>query len=236
MAKDPLYYRLLEACASPGCPVCRVTLHQVDRFLDVLFYESVNDIPTRALLRKSRGFCSSHAWRLLDGEVGNALGIAIIYHDVLTNVLRDLPAAPPDQTGLNSFFGRAARQAGDWLKSALAALSPKEPCLACKEREQATALTLAVMRGALREEEFAAALESSEGLCLPHLRLALEHAGDDTSLPLLLEQSRPKLEVLNAELGEFIRKNDYRFRSEGFGSEGSSWRRVISKFNGERES
>ena len=34
------------------------------------------------------------------------------------------------------------------------------------------------------------------------------------------------------ELDEFIRKNDYRFMSEGFGSEGDAWIRAIERLSG----
>jgi hypothetical protein len=239
MANDPIYYSLLEASQKPGCPVCRVTLFLVDRYLNALFYESVNDIPTRAHLRKSRGFCSNHAWRLLDGEVGNALGISIIYHDVLTNLLRDLPAPQARQErkgGISSLFGRTARQVGDLLKTALSALTAKEVCLACKERDEVARLTTTIMLNSLADERFAQTLAASEGLCLPHLKQALEQAENENLLPVLLELNRPQLEALNAELAEFIRKNDHRFHNEGFGPEGTSWRRVIGKVQGERES
>jgi hypothetical protein len=239
MPNDPLYYSLIEASAKPGCPVCRVMLHLVDRYLNALFYESVNDTPTRSHLRNSRGFCSSHAWRLLDGDVGNALGISIIYHDVLTNILRELPALDTDQGrlgSLTSFLGRVARQTGDRLKIAVNALTPKQPCLACKEREEVSLLATTILLNSLGDERFAAALAESEGLCLPHLKQALELAEDEKLFPILLDLNRPKLEALNTELAEFIRKNDYRFHSEGFGSEGSSWRKVVSKIQGERES
>jgi hypothetical protein len=239
MAKDPLYYSLLEACEQPGCPVCRVTLHLVDRYLNALFYESVNDIPTRTSLRNSRGFCSSHAWRLLDGEVGNALGIAIIYHDVLTNVLRELPGQEIQKGrggNIATFLTRAGRQAGELVRKAVQALTPGEECLACRERREANRLVSEVLLASLADDRLLAALAASDGLCLPHLRQSLERAQGEQQLAGLLQASRPQLEALNAQLGEFIRKNDYRFREEGFGEEGSSWRRAISKAQGERES
>ncbi|MBI4271931.1 MAG: hypothetical protein HY615_16460 [Candidatus Rokubacteria bacterium] len=55
------YFRVLDACAEPGCPVCRcLTAHSV-RYLDGLLYEHVNDPGTRARLHASRGFCGWHA-------------------------------------------------------------------------------------------------------------------------------------------------------------------------------
>ena len=238
MAKDPIYYKLLEACKQPGCPACRVIIGIVDRFLDGFFYESVNDIPLRSELRKSYGFCKTHAWRLLDGEAGNALGIAIIYHDVLTNVLRALPGngqpgKPPSPASLLSRF---SRQAGDIVKNAIQAITPKQPCPACIEREQVTRLTIAILVNSLQEEQLVEALDHSEGLCLPHIRQALEQNKDEKSLDFLLGTTRERLYALQVDLAEFIRKNDYRYQHEGFGMESNSWRKATSTTIGERDS
>ena len=44
-----------------------------------------------------------------------------------------------------------------------------------------------------------------------------------------------KMKKLRAELGEFIRKNDYRFIHEGFGAERDSWRRAVVMGAGKKE-
>ena len=79
-----------------------------------------------------------------------------------------------------------------------------------------------------------AALRESAGLCLPHLRRALERLRDEASFDFLVEVSTEKLRALEAGLDEFIRKNDYRFAGEGFGPEATSWREVIAMMVGER--
>jgi hypothetical protein len=68
-----------------------------------------------------------------------------------------------------------------------------------------------------------------------HLRLALEAVSDGDAYAVLLAISRKQLEALNAELAEFIRKNDYRFRDEGFGNEGDAWKRALSKISGTKK-
>ena len=42
-------------------------------------------------------------------------------------------------------------------------------------------------------------------------------------------------DAFNAELAEFIRKNDYQFSAEGFGKEGDSWLRAIGMIAGSRK-
>ena len=72
-----------------------------------------------------------------------------------------------------------------------------------------------------------AALAASDGLCLPHLRRALELVRTESAFESLLAVTRERLLELQSELDEFIRKHDYRFQSEGFDSEGDSWLRAI---------
>ena len=54
-------FNLIEACRQPGCPVCRVEEHSVERYLDNQFYENVNNPDFRNTLRLSIGFCREHA-------------------------------------------------------------------------------------------------------------------------------------------------------------------------------
>ena len=70
------------------------------------------------------------------------------------------------------------------------------------------------------------AFTQSSGLCLPHLRQTCAQAQDGAALAKLLEVELEKLENLHSELAEFIRKNDYRFLKDGFGAEGTAWRRA----------
>jgi len=54
------------------------------------------------------------------------------------------------------------------------------------------------------------------------------------NLSSLVEKQLEKYSSLSGELGEFIRKTDYRFSKEPKGSEIGSWRRVLEQFVGHR--
>src|SRR6266545_1405388 len=76
------FFRLVDACDRPGCPVCRCLVADARQYLDSLLYERVNDPDTRRRLHASWGFCSWHAWMLR--EVSDpAFGSAIMYEDFL---------------------------------------------------------------------------------------------------------------------------------------------------------
>ena len=60
----------------------------------------------RERLRKSLGLCHEHAWLAADGMQGNALGLAILYEDIMRVVLEQLnrkrETAPHSNRGMPS--------------------------------------------------------------------------------------------------------------------------------------
>ena len=233
-----MVYQLLEACREPGCPVCRLEQQSIERYLDQHFYESVNSPAWRERLRGSLGFCHEHAWLGANQRLGDALGFAIIYHDLVNTVLSrwDLdthPARAP--RGVLSFFGQIPESVREIVQKVLSAVTPVKSCPVCEHRDEATSIILDILAQELRASELAEALQASEGLCLPHLRLALGHIKDAQGCDRLLTLQRVKLESLRSELAEFIRKNDYQVIQDGFGSEGDAWLRTITLMAGSRK-
>src|SRR5579884_3012804 len=52
---------------SDVCGVCLAVRRGVERRIDALFYENVNDVPARQAIRQAGGFCRHHAARRPDG-------------------------------------------------------------------------------------------------------------------------------------------------------------------------
>ena len=52
---------LREALAQPGCALCKLVSLTVDRYLEALLWESVNDYGLRDRIRRARGFCPEHS-------------------------------------------------------------------------------------------------------------------------------------------------------------------------------
>ena len=227
-------YDLLQACRKPGCPICRVEQGAVERYIGNLFYESVNDIQLRERLRASLGFCREHARLAMDKKLGNALGFAIIYQDVINNTLKQLKsdAEPPRTRRWSTLIQRVPAQVGEMVQRVLYALTPQKHCVACQQRDRTLHLIISSLMESLQEPEMREALQKSDGLCIPHLKKAFEAVTDSDVCDVLLTIHREKLESLRGELAEFIRKNDYRFKEEGIGAEGDSWRRAIGRMTG----
>ncbi len=221
------YHDLLEALSQAGCPVCRLGRQVAAQHLDRLLYESANDPGVRERIRTARGLCHRHAWMMAAIRGGN-LGIALIYRDVLNAVLQELgrdasderrrlwPLSPSEGAGVSD------------------RLAPQGPCPACTHQGEMEHIYLRELLQRLDDPRLGPAFAASAGLCLPHLRQALSQAENEAQRRSLLVAQRAIWQRLLAELNEFIRKNDYRFREEGFGAEGDSWLRALASISGDR--
>lgn len=231
-------YNLLEACREPGCPVCRLEQQAVERYLDHHFYENVNSPAWRDQLRASLGFCQEHAWLGVEERLGDALGFAIIYHDIVNNLLdQSKEADSPQQSSRRrtSLLKQGPEQRRTVTERMLSALTPGKRCPVCEHREEATHTLVSVLMEEMKTPEMREALKASEGLCVFHLRVALEHGKDRSAAEELIAIHREKFQSLRAELAEFIRKNDYRVIVEGFGKEGNAWLRAIALIAGNQK-
>jgi hypothetical protein len=185
-----------EALAQPGCPVCRLAVRSVGRWLASVAYDQVNDVDLRNELRAARGFCNAHAHRWL-AEVHSVLGTAIVYADLLKTSLRELDGDNGQRGGLwRAILGTQAADVAN--------------CPACRAQTEAEERFLSALLAISAAD--ARAVNGSEGVCLKHVRAALRHGGPGAER--LLEQTRSAIERLLADLGEVIRKEDYRFRDE----------------------
>jgi hypothetical protein len=228
-------HKLLEACRGQGCPVCRLEQQGVQRYLDRQFYENVNSPAWRDSLRASLGFCHEHAWLAVDQRLGDALGFSIIYRDIVNAILKQMDdSSVPARSSRRgaSLLKQVPEQARNMIEKMLYALTPHKRCPVCEHRDEMTRNTLSVLVKELPGQEITEALQASDGLCLPHLRMTFELTKDVSAHEKLLTIHRAKLEGLRAELAEFIRKNDYQAIKEGFGREGDAWLRAVRMIAG----
>jgi hypothetical protein len=216
-------YDLLQAFQQPGCPLCRLTADSVHHYLEALLYEFVNEPPTHMALRAARGFCPAHAWHIQEQINASALGIAVLYEGLVRNMLNDMGEVKPDS-------GR--RQ----IAQAAQALKPHGPCPACTHRATAESHLLRNFLENMAQDDFANGFRQSAGLCLPHLRQALDYqAGSVAAKALLVAIQQDIWSQLQRDLEEFIRKNDYRLIREDMGEEGTSPRRAIEQMSGAKD-
>jgi hypothetical protein len=214
--QDTTYFELLEACQAGGCPLCRLGSRAAERFLNTLNYEGINDPGLRQALRAARGLCRAHAWQLARLR-GSPLGVALIYRSVIADLLELIEEEP-------STASRGRRGARKRFE-------PGQPCPACRAENEAVDRYAGALLAGLGDESLISSLDQAGGLCLPHLVHALELATPAQAQVLRAGQASI-YRRLHAELGEFIRKHDHRFRHEPLGSEADSWRRAIAAIVG----
>jgi hypothetical protein len=238
------YYEMIDACQEPGCPLCRLGQASANRHLTSLIYDSVNDISLRATLRESLGYCKEHAWLLPNAGDSAPLGIAVIHRDLLNTIHKrlsdsdfgkdrrsSLRSVVTEAIGLND--GRSRREASAKY------LRTKSQCPACERRDEAENLALNSLMDALekRDADMMSALQASDGLCLLHLRRALETARNRDAFDLLVTITQEQLSTLIHDLDEFIRKSDHRFRHEKISErERGSWRQALQRVVGPKSS
>lgn len=238
------YYEILDACKEPNCPICRLGHASANRHLTSLIYDSVNDVSMRATLRESLGYCQEHTWLLPNAGDSAPLGIAVIHRDLLNTIHKRLEQSDFGKVRRNSLrnvVSEAIRSddGGSRRTAGAKYLPAKSQCPACERRDEAEKLALHALTEALavQDADMKSALRSSDGLCLPHLRKALETARNREAFDSLVKITQGQLSTLIQDLDEFIRKNDHRFRHEKINErERGSWRRALQRVVGPKSS
>ncbi len=230
LGKHTPYFELVDAQSMSGCPVCRLAYKQTDRYLDGILYEAVLDPDVRTKLKNSLGFCREHT-DMLRGKPGRALGIALIYRDIIRSVAEAVTGARHRSSGGPSLLSR-------WLPGSreeqpvVRRLRATEPCPACKVAEKAEARVVQLLIAHLGEEKLYQAYAQGEGLCLEHLVRAIAQTPNQEILDRLLQPQGKRYLKMLTDLDEYIRKRDHRFRSEKYGEEGDVWLRAMNAIVG----
>ena len=195
--------------ASLSCPVCTLTRRSVERQVRAFFAEFINDPAARVRFRQSRGFCAHHTPLL--AELGDALAVAILYADLAERTRDRWQTERPHRFP----FGRNAHK-------------PLAPCPACSAETDAERRYTQALAAGLERTEVWSRVEAGTGLCVAHIEMILVVASP-AGAARLRQLEMQRLSLLQSELEELIRKNDYRFRGETWGAERDAWQRALNK-------
>lgn len=223
------YFDLIESFPKRGCVVCNLLLRDVDRLLDSILYEYVNDPETQKTFRASRGLCNEHGRQM--AKLDNVLGIAVLYEAAVDEVLSILDHTVPDGNVQHGLARLLFPQ--DSNAALVEALEPTQPCIACKMVSASEAQYISILSEHIADEKMQEAYRTSDGLCLEHFRQALRQTHNLERSRLLVEIQRKIWDDLRGELREFMRKYDFKHADEKMGTEGDSWRRAIARLGGE---
>jgi hypothetical protein len=222
---------LIEALQRPGCALCYLAHQKSQRYVETLLDNAVTDVDQRDAWRRAKGFCYWHAG--MATTVPQAAGsLAILYADVLRHETEHLatlrPALLPARWQSWLLRPRLAKRVQHWLK----VWQQRDACPACRLWQEQEQLCLAVFLDDWHDPTLQTAFTQSRGLCVRHLTHLIAHGRTHPHLPACLAAQQEHLQALQAELQEFIRKLDYRFAREPYGSEADAWQRVITLFVG----
>jgi hypothetical protein len=223
---------LKEAFPRSGCALCRIGEDAVRRYLRFFLHEQVNDAASRLRLIAARGFCRRHAWHFVRFEartLDDALSTAVVSEGLIES-FRSLLAAAPAAAGAR----RMRRQNQRRLQGLTEALTPTAECPACDEQRRAEDYAGSVLLAILEDPAWRERVMQSDGVCLRHLGAVIAGAevkAIDTVDWLVADYVR-RFHALLGELTEYMRKHDYRFSDEPYGSEADAPVRAMALLAG----
>jgi hypothetical protein len=234
---------LLEAMKKSGCPVCRISRQAAERALESFLWENVNEPDVRQGILDSLGFCPLHTRVMVARELVTSslpLGTNIIYEHLGREIAGTLKKLRPGSAasvvnGLGSHARRLLEKAG-LLKHGGGPLHPRGECPACTAGNNSAWNALHVLCEELQKEgEVRSSYLACDGLCLPHLRDAIEHYAGvfPSAIQLLIDDTVQRLEAQSVDMKEYIRKANWAYRDEKLTeAEDTAWRKTLTFFTG----
>jgi hypothetical protein len=214
--------------------VCGCLRGTATRHLAAVLAEHVTDPVSRTRLAAAWGFCAAHATALSEMPEA-ALGTAIVYHALVEQACRWL-----DET---ERVGPKLARRRRWRALVLGrsggareTRTRRAQCPVCVELVDAERCYLDQLLEGLAGPELRRAYASSEGLCLPHLDLAVSRGGARPAAAELVALTREKLRALAEDLRQFVDKHDHRIARPRFtDGEAGAWRRALALVAGRME-
>jgi hypothetical protein len=213
---------LRDALTRPGCPICQIRWKSASRYLDFLLYENVNDVDTRLNFWAGMGYCHEHTILLAETDRKNEekpTGMNILYESlasVVKKAISEYPITRERSNPLREIFLHLSpgRFAAENPKN----LTPKSTCRVCQIADDSAWLGLQTLMQCLQEpgEKVYTLYIKSDGICLPHLRMALEEFTEryPSAVMILKEHAVNHLQDWEQAMGEYVRKNAWQNRHE----------------------
>jgi hypothetical protein len=214
---------LEEAAKQPGCQVCWEIGHSSRKYFRALLREHRANEGVWESLQRTWGLCRQHTRALLaaEGETVRDFSTATLYR-WLGEVL--LAKAGWGESETYHLSPRRLR----------ALLRPEGACLACEELGEYQRAVVGSLVRALASGAPSALVDTyfrGDGLCLPHLRLALGLTEYGDTIDQLAAHFLSRIQRLTTELEAFLKA----FAQDGLLGEKSQsdvWRRAAERFAG----
>ncbi len=215
------YFDLIDTLKHPGCPVCNLLVQKSDRYLNSIFSEMLLNPETQQAFRERRGLCAQHSARAAE-YIGGSLEIAMLYAVGLEEVVKALTADAPN--GSSGWLQNLTTRNQTALEQHLA---PTGSCAVCSYVTECEDRYITTLGKYICDRKLEKAFEASEGLCLPHFRIAFRELNDHSAREKLITIQKSIWAELKKDLDSFISKSNYLHQHEIDEREGDSWRRVM---------
>jgi hypothetical protein len=167
---------------------------------------------------------------------GAPVGTNILYENLNKRVLRELKGWKSRQARAG-FLRRLLSSFGVQGSSGQPVLRPRGGCPICETAAQSAINTLTALFEEIEKgtPDILAAYESSDGVCLRHLRAGLENLSDrhPRAAERLVAIAIERLSTHTALMQEFIRKKNWEYRDETMSpEEWNAWRKALTFYTG----
>ena len=224
-----------------GCPICRLERKAARKYVEVFLYENLMDHSLQDQAVRAYGFCPPHTRffaAMEQSSSGPPLGVNILYERLnrrvsqeLTHVLaRNAPAA-----WFHGILSRLGLRLPAPPKPKV--LQPAAACPICESAAQSALNTLSALFEEIERDtdDIMTSYRQSDGLCLAHLRLGLEHYSyaHTKAARFLSDWATQRLEKQAGWMKEFIRKKNWEYRSEPLTpDEAAAWQHALAFYTG----
>jgi hypothetical protein len=232
---------LIDAMQEPGCPICRLERKAARKYVEVFLWENLMDHSLRDQALGAYGFCPPHT-RFFAGieqsSSGPPLAINILYETLNQRVSREL-SQMSGQSAPASLFQRLLTRLKVEFHIPLGprVLRPTGPCPICESAAQSGLNTLSALFEEIERgtADVLAFYQQSDGICLAHLRLGLDHYSyaHPKAARFLSNWAAERLERWSGEMKEFIRKKNWEYRAETLTpDEAAAWQHTLTFYTG----
>lgn len=219
----------IETLQQPDCALCVLARNKSQRYIEALLDTAVMDVEHRDAWRLAKGLCPAHAYMTIEMSQRSA-SLAILYEDVLGHEIAALtPLTAPERSRLG---WHARRRWGQRVRHWLRAWQERMPCSVCQLWQEQERLYIAVLLDDWHDVALTRAFSQSCGLCLPHVARLIAGGATHRHLSAVLAVQHKCFHALHDDLREFLRKQDYRFAHEPYGSDADAWRRAVRLLSG----
>ncbi len=229
---------LIETMKEPGCPVCSQERKAARKTADGFLYEHMMDPDAREEALSAYGFCPPHTRLMAATELastGEPQGINMLYETLNRRVSSELKAWQGQNqitSGVRGALERLGLASGGGQ-----VLRPARGCPICAAAGLAGLNALTTLMDELQRSapDITGAYTASDGLCIRHVRLALEKLSGShpKAARWLVEQTTGRLDRQADAMREFVRKKNWEYREEKLTpEEAAAWRQSLTFFTG----